>query len=999
MVWKINDIGTLSIDQCVQPCFTPDSRLVFIASALEARLYNVNNGELIRILKHPSKVSGIFLPHGNSEVLTTTSDGVIRIWNYEEGVEIMQHNIGKTILRVKGDTRTNTIVMELKTEETKGFSDCELRLYEFKSLQTKDGKDTFYSTTWKEVGKVTSIDIVGNCVAITASIYLTLWEPTVPIQKRIAASSIIPTYSRSKKRTLLAVAINPADVSFIAAGDSFGQIHYFRLDENQQIHYAGNYNWHSFGCTALTFFPDGNGLLSGGTEGVLLQWDLDRHKFKRLNSLGTISQICISHNEYIGAVLTSENLLLTADLVVMETKNIMEGQKRETYEELPSDWLRSPHIQVDNYTSQLVMNGAKGSLQFLDVASDCIVASLEVVPPNTSTFSGPSSNKEIPNPHVDHFCLGSNGKGMAATVYRNVVLANRHKFVEDTLRFYWRNRFDKWTLETRVDLPHGDKVTHLAYHPSKDIVVSCGTDGKFRVWNRTLIKEVAEVENKKKAAQETSQEEHGRWVCRSVGHYKTSACTSCAFSPDGSLLAVGYDNMLTLWNPISNILLSEIYHPDSKAIKHINFIADTSYVITCTESRLFVWNVLDSSLLWSFEGNLAAVAVHPTESIFAVSVLASKIKIPPFQKHAKGQLKNKHSYVVLFSANSPKPLYSWKMSADKIPVAMTFGKKDISHSSKYVMYWATPLQSTYLVEDLTSEIEAEKPAEAVPIQEERKPGYLESLTAMEEDEETSMELDSGRRRIMIKRRDQFLTTFAETPSHVLPPATALFRAMMESIITKDPSFSQKNEQTQETIKNLEEEKKSEPAALVRKKSEYQVQEETPSDSKHLPKPVLDLVNLFHNQLSLQDFQQMGATQNAALGSSGKKRSETPQKSQPALNSNNKSASKDLKKKKVDEEPMEEQPTNGSTSQEQQEPVVVGSKRTSEDRIVQNKREANGVHSQNNQESETTPKSERKQSLKTSQTKSAPTTPAAHPPKGQKQTPKSALRQSGSKQRQ
>jgi len=892
-------------------------------------------------------------------------------------------------------------VLELQTEATgKNYADCELRLYETKSLQTKEGKDTFHSTVWHEVGKVTCIDIVGKCVAITAEIYLCLWEPTINLTKRIVASSVIPTYSKTRKRHFQSVAINPSDVTYIAAGDSYGHLHYIRLDDDQRVQYVGNYQWHSFGCTALAFFPDGTGLLSGGQEGVLLQWDLDTHRHRRLNSAGTITQICISPNEQSGAMITTENVLVTADLVVMETKHIVEGYRREMYQTLASDWLRSPCMLVDPHKASLVLNGAKGCLQFVDVQADRIVSSIEVVPPNPSKVSGPTA-KEIPNPHIDHFAIGSRGQGMALTVYRNVVLENRHKFVEDSLRFYWRGKSEQWVLETRVDIPHGDKVTHVAYHPHKDIVVSCGADGKFRVWNRTLIKETATPLVTKRAAElaMSMEEDHGRWVCRSVGHYKTNACTSCAFSPDGSLLAVGYDNMLTLWNPISNILLSEIYHPDSQAIKRILFIADTSYVVTCTESRLFVWNVLDSSLVWSFDGNLTSIAAHPIEPTFAVAVMGSTMRIHTHQKHARGQLKNKHSYVVLFSASSPKPLYSWKISGDKTPVAMTFGKKDISHGSKWVMYWATPLQRTYMLEDLTTETDLEKPTEQAPLQEERKPGYLEAMVPMEEEEEASMDLDSGKRRVMFKRRDQFLAAFADTPSHVLPPATELFRAMMESIITKDPSITQKTEQPQETAKN-EEEQKPQPTTPAKKKSELgPIQEDIPSDSKHLPKPVMDLVQLFQHQLSLEDFRQMGAPQNAGLGSSGKRRNETPQKTEthpPALNSNNKSASKDLKKKKVDETPQEEEESTNGNSQEHQEPVVVGAKRTSEDRIVQgSKKESNGSHSQSNEES---PKTERKQSLRTSQTKSAPTTPAAQP-KGQKQTPKSGLRQSGSKQRQ
>jgi hypothetical protein len=45
------------------------------------------------------------------------------------------------------------------------------------------------------------------------------------------------------------------------------------------------------------------------------------------------------------------------------------------------------------------------------------------------------------------------------------------------------------------------------------------------------------------------------WRCRAVGFYRDEVPRACAFSGDGSLLAVGYDAIVTLWEPETNTLV------------------------------------------------------------------------------------------------------------------------------------------------------------------------------------------------------------------------------------------------------------------------------------------------------------------------------------------------------------------------------------------------------------------------------------------------------------
>lgn len=62
-------------------------------------------------------------------------------------------------------------------------------------------------------------------------------------------------------------------------------------------------------------------------------------------------------------------------------------------------------------------------------------------------------------------------------------------------------------LNTRVDEPHRTAITGLAYHPEREEVASCSSDGEFKIWSRTAaLSRPAGVENAPTC-----------WHCRSIG--------------------------------------------------------------------------------------------------------------------------------------------------------------------------------------------------------------------------------------------------------------------------------------------------------------------------------------------------------------------------------------------------------------------------------------------------------------------------------------------------
>ena len=128
-------------------------------------------------------------------------------------------------------------------------------------------------------------------------------------------------------------------------------------------------------------------------------------------------------------------------------------------------------------------------------------------------------------------------------------------------------------------------MTALCFHPTKDVAVTTSMDFTFKVW------ELNEVTGGRGFARKAK---HKAWHCRSMSGYRVSTarlypfvaplpgiallcgckcnrfgcaitqeCPArcAAFSHDGSLLAIGYQQVVTLWDPETCTIQETLTHP------------------------------------------------------------------------------------------------------------------------------------------------------------------------------------------------------------------------------------------------------------------------------------------------------------------------------------------------------------------------------------------------------------------------------------------------------
>lgn len=102
------------------------------------------------------------------------------------------------------------------------------------------------------------------------------------------------------------------------------------------------------------------------------------------------------------------------------------------------------------------------------------------------------------------------------------------------------------------------------------------------------------------------------WSSSSSGAYKNLTATCSAFSRDGSILAISYDKVATLWDPSSDspTLLRVLAYP-SDTISQMVF--GSRFLYTCTVDQVFSWDLLKCELV-------NHISVEPDSRIVKLSV-------------------------------------------------------------------------------------------------------------------------------------------------------------------------------------------------------------------------------------------------------------------------------------------------------------------------------------------------------------------------------------------
>lgn len=395
-------------------------------------------------------------------------------------------------------------------------------------------------------------------------------------------------YSRADYR-ITSIAIHPKRFE-CATGDADGQI---LLWNGLKGRFTSKLHWHAGAVGCVTYAASGLFLMSGGAEGVLVLWQLENGRRTYFPRLGAALVGVLETPESTSCVVQFANNSL-ALLSPMSMKTIWKicGLAGEG-----SELLLGGKLVIDPKMNTVVLNDTtkSGTLQFYNMESKKKVAELVVLQRNH--IGDIDSTESNPINRTDHAVFSPCGNHLV-TVDRSTVLNTCE------LKFWqYCHQRKQYKISTRVGQPHDDaKITSIVYCPTKDVVVTCGENGYFKIWNKEILA-------KQTATTHTLKVTKFVWACATAVQYSEKAITATAFSPDGEILTIAYGATITVWNPTTKDLMGVLTYP--VATEHVNSLifgrSTSPYLVASTALGVYVWNLSTCSLWWSYRCKVLAI--------------------------------------------------------------------------------------------------------------------------------------------------------------------------------------------------------------------------------------------------------------------------------------------------------------------------------------------------------------------------------------------------------
>ncbi|XP_014894795.1 WD repeat-containing protein 75 [Poecilia latipinna] len=739
-----------------EPAISSDSRFLLCASGHNVKVFSTVTEECVQELRgHTDLVTGVLLrPSNHLQAYSCSADGTVRLWDFTDGILIKTYVIGYPICSIYASASHDGVIFI--ATPTKGYKTLDsLQLLAVHLPQTAGQlvETSDLSAVLSDVSAnpaTVAFGRAGEYVASTNGVQLQIFFFK---KQKSFRFSLKENSCSGRRNTFTCVACHPTD-DCIATGHEDGKIRLWRNFDQKREYTYRTLHWHHSTVRALCFTPEGSNLLSGGVESVLVQWRYQQESQQDfLPRLGAaITHIAVSPDGALFCTSHSDNKIVLIQSCV-KVSSIIQGLVKG--EAVQTD------LMVDPRSKALVLNGKPGHLQFYSLQRDRLLFNLDVV-----------QQEFIHQEGLDQFqvvmaTLDGAGAWLATVEER------KQETVEAELNLkLWA--FDEpsqsFVLNTTVSTPHEVRITAVTFDPAArgqtSLLVSCGRDGLFKAW---------------RLAPPAHPDDGGpSWTCDFVSGYHGLTPQRCCFSADGSLLAVGFQEVVTVWSPASWELLLTLSQPPG-IIRDLCFgrLSCSKFLLGTTSSdQLCCWNLLTCSLEWSTSMEVSLLLADPLSDNMAAFC------------HQDG-----NTDLFVFKPSEPRPLFSQKAVCSGRVSRAVFAPREVAlesceESSQWLnrsqLYFLTPLMDL-----LTFSTRAE---------EERLMTASKQLVVDDSVAMTPFQLLLGKRRPHHQAavEDPAVRPPAErpvppggsaavrellqSPAHVLPAAAALCSVFMEALL-------------------------------------------------------------------------------------------------------------------------------------------------------------------------------------------------------------------------
>ncbi|XP_047328374.1 WD repeat-containing protein 75-like isoform X2 [Impatiens glandulifera] len=661
------------------PAFSNDAKNLLICTGNTISVFSTSTGLQVTELEgHTSAVTSVVVVPSltpASKILcycwTASLDGTIRYWDFSAPELMKTINIQFPIYCM--------VIPNFSSEPAESGSK-EGDLFAYLSIEKENGQEMqkisirgqickCNLTKGRLAGGVTLAEtsdpeLITVCnssrlLGIRDKRKLRLWKLTEKEPERANIKKIV--LHHTKKLTVLA--FHPSE-RIVAAGDATGRILIWRgvgnrtfavmnggltKSEEDRPGVRGDddadscttLHWHSAEVNLLFFSSDGAYLYSGGKEGVLVLWHLDTGKKRFLPRIGSPLKFFLNSSDpSLASISCTDNRVHLLKMPSMEILKTISGIKPPSFVSKAIGSSNS-RFAFDTGAGLVALLTENYCIQLFSLLDDREISEVQVCERNHQ----PGDEITV---IITLVAISQDGSLMSTVENR---LPEEEIGGLVCLKFWECQPLNKdFSLSTIIYEPHRDgNLSAIAFHPTRRITVSCSYGGDFKVW----------VENNAAKPTDNLLKKNG-WTCHAVGSYKNKPMTAAAFCLDGSVLAVAAETVITLWDPLKNVLISVI--GDSlEPISSLSFVSSSEYLVSASRgsnAQLSVWKMANLSLDWSYKIHIEALAYKPNDaSSFAVLAILTEAA----RRSACNKIKapDVDGAILLFNAADPVPVATW----------------------------------------------------------------------------------------------------------------------------------------------------------------------------------------------------------------------------------------------------------------------------------------------------------------------------------------------------
>ncbi len=464
----------------------------------------------------------------------------------------------------------------------------------------------------------------------------------------------------------------------------------FRRNEEGGLPTPRILHWHRDAVSSLKFSRDGNYLISGGTETVLVLWQLETGKTQFLPHLTSeIERVVVNAEGDRYAIQMGDNSIMVLNTSELKpVANFAGLQLLRTPEDADVKAHRAPAATLHpRNTNQLLLAvpasqpkmvneiASRPFLQAFDIRTSRHVTRQALTRNNVTDFNlGPERTPIMP-PDVQQLAISYDGSWLATIDFWMPPASDLDSFASDRadmkrqrlsrreiyLKFWrWNDGQGLWTLTTRVDSPHvrdsgeagAGSVHALVADPAANGFATVGEDGCVRLWkpktrmrSGVAVKDDANVEVvewtcKRTFRLETGDDRADSPLATGIKQKRKMTMAHLAYASDGSMLAAAQTTGDHSKTPLVHFIDTaggDVVTKSGLAATQIIAVGFVDrYFIAVSKPAAYVWDLVEDTLMHKVklarhekdsDPKMVMLAVNGGDGTFAIVTDKERVKV------------------------------------------------------------------------------------------------------------------------------------------------------------------------------------------------------------------------------------------------------------------------------------------------------------------------------------------------------------------------------------